>query len=78
MYWLINLTVGFIQLAGGTNAQTMDSLKREGLFLAALPGQEAVIAGVAYGGYARKVSLSDLFFEHKYMSCFTFEGRTIS
>ena len=49
--------VGFLQLAGGTNAHTVDALKREGLFLSAVPEKDATIAGVAYGGYARKVHL---------------------
>ncbi|KAL5541974.1 hypothetical protein UlMin_009684 [Ulmus minor] len=62
---------GFLQLAGGTNAHTVDGLKRVGLFqttsiskssrdaklMAASPGcsSHALIAGVAYGGYARKI-----------------------
>jgi Fe-S-cluster-containing hydrogenase component 2 len=61
---------GFLQLAGGTNAHTVDGLKREKLFqtktinenckgnimpldLLSLP--RALIGGVAYGGYARKI-----------------------
>lgn len=57
---------GFLQLAGGTNAHTVDVLKREGLFqtlnildedIAADEPEEAhsVIGGIAYGGYARKI-----------------------
>ncbi|GFZ21729.1 hypothetical protein Acr_29g0008910 [Actinidia rufa] len=58
---------GFLQLAGGTNAHTVDGLKREGLFqVATIPSDETVLAnsstslhalvgGVAYGGYARKI-----------------------
>ncbi|XXG84480.1 hypothetical protein AAC387_Pa10g1987 [Persea americana] len=61
---------GFLQLAGGTNSHTIDSLKKVGLFqkmsaagysngrmsaanAAGLP--QALIGGVAYGGYARKI-----------------------
>ncbi|KAL3508169.1 hypothetical protein ACH5RR_033551 [Cinchona calisaya] len=61
---------GFLQLAGGTNAHTVDGLKRERLFQTTTiseisdgekrpPGssssQNALIGGVAFGGYARKV-----------------------
>uniref|UniRef100_A0ACD5W2Y5 Uncharacterized protein n=1 Tax=Avena sativa TaxID=4498 RepID=A0ACD5W2Y5_AVESA len=56
---------GFYQLAGGTNLYTVDCLKKAGLFKArTLPGtitteeigsQEALIGGIAYGGYARKI-----------------------
>ncbi|ONK78746.1 uncharacterized protein A4U43_C02F21990 [Asparagus officinalis] len=61
---------GFYQLAGGTNSQTVDSLKSMGLFKAmTIPGhlrgqaavatsassQQALIGGIAYGGYARKI-----------------------
>ncbi|EMS66981.1 hypothetical protein TRIUR3_10625 [Triticum urartu] len=55
----------FYQLAGGTNLYTVDCLKKAGLFMArTLPGtrttekvgsQEALIGGIAYGGYARKI-----------------------
>lgn len=45
---------GYLQLAGGTNSHTVDALEREGLFLTPHEGK-AIIAGVAYGGYARKV-----------------------
>ncbi|KAF6982834.1 hypothetical protein CFC21_001172 [Triticum aestivum] len=57
--------LGFYQLAGGTNLYTVDCLKKAGLFMArTLPGtrttekvgsQEALIGGIAYGGYARKI-----------------------
>jgi hypothetical protein len=48
---------GFLQLAGGTNAHTVHALKKEGLFQSPnKPGRDAAIAGVAYGGYARKVN----------------------
>lgn len=57
--------LGFYQLAGGTNLYTVDCLKKAGLFKAmTLPGtrttekvgsQEALIGGIAYGGYARKI-----------------------
>ncbi|XP_028060880.1 uncharacterized protein LOC114264463 isoform X1 [Camellia sinensis] len=61
---------GFLQLAGGTNAHTVDGLKRVGLFQAttlsmnskdemSMVGSHssplALIGGVAYGGYARKI-----------------------
>ncbi len=48
---------GFLQLAGGTNAHTVHALKKEGLFQSPNKpgGRDAAIAGVAYGGYARKV-----------------------
>ena len=90
------LPIGFLQLAGGTNAHTVNGLKKEGLFQTVsisgtslflpvssaisslsysnlhffsgnskdqtlLPDSscsaQALIAGIAYGGYARKVSL---------------------
>ncbi|XP_031268435.1 uncharacterized protein LOC116126893 isoform X2 [Pistacia vera] len=61
---------GFLQLAGGTNAHTVDGLKKEGLFqttsttrnsgkekLTAISPStsQSLIGGVAYGGYARKI-----------------------
>ncbi|XP_059646303.1 uncharacterized protein LOC132291952 [Cornus florida] len=59
---------GFLQLAGGTNAHTINGLKKEGLFQTtsiAIEGEilpvnsispkDALIGGVAYGGYARKI-----------------------
>ncbi|OAY27652.1 uncharacterized protein LOC110601204 [Manihot esculenta] len=60
---------GFFQLAGGTNAHTVDGLKREGLFqtavvagsskenksVASSPCSNSLIGGIAYGGYARKI-----------------------
>ncbi|XP_023876588.1 uncharacterized protein LOC111989011 isoform X3 [Quercus suber] len=61
---------GFLQLAGGTNAHTVDGLKKMGLFqttsitknpkdeilTASLPNSlHALIGGIAYGGYARKI-----------------------
>lgn len=47
---------GFLQLAGGTNAHTVDVLKREGLFQTLNTLDEhSVIGGIAYGGYARKI-----------------------
>ncbi|KAK2997314.1 hypothetical protein RJ639_024778 [Escallonia herrerae] len=68
---------GFLQLAGGTNAQTVDGLRKVGLFKTTnmmsitfthsqhLKGRSlpltsphlshALIGGVAYGGYARKI-----------------------
>ncbi|XP_011100763.1 uncharacterized protein LOC105178888 isoform X2 [Sesamum indicum] len=61
---------GFLQLAGGTNAHTVEGLKRERLFqttsiseksngeeapLNSLEPSHALISGVAFGGYARKI-----------------------
>lgn len=45
---------GYLQLAGGTNSHTVDALGSEGLFLTS-HDNKATVAGVAYGGYARKV-----------------------
>lgn len=71
-----NRPPGFLQLAGGTNAHTMEALKRIGLSwhvyrqdaasggetefdtlkeVAEQSFEHAAIAGIAYGGYARKV-----------------------
>ncbi|KAH8496424.1 hypothetical protein H0E87_019256 [Populus deltoides] len=61
---------GFFQLAGGTNAHTVEGLKKEGLFQTtliaenskdnrpmptSLASSHALIGGIAYGGYARKI-----------------------
>ncbi|XP_044485025.1 uncharacterized protein LOC123210622 isoform X2 [Mangifera indica] len=52
---------GFLQLAGGTNAHTIDDLKKEGLFQTKSQAtisagtSPCLIGGVAYGGYARKI-----------------------
>lgn len=66
---------GFLQLAGGTNAHTIDGLKKQRLFQTTalsssasreyakdeklpsntLSSPHALIGGVAYGGYARKI-----------------------
>ncbi|PNX96935.1 4Fe-4S ferredoxin - iron-sulfur binding protein [Trifolium pratense] len=49
---------GFLQLAGGTNAHTIEGLKREGLFQTTISPSNpscALISGIAYGGYARKI-----------------------
>ncbi|MCD7464253.1 hypothetical protein HAX54_052345 [Datura stramonium] len=61
---------GFLQLAGGTNAHTIEGLKKEKLFQtitiheasnyetipsSSLRSPTALIAGVAFGGYARKI-----------------------
>ncbi|MDX2256666.1 MAG: LdpA C-terminal domain-containing domain [Pseudanabaenaceae cyanobacterium bins.39] len=40
-----DLPMGFVQLAGGTNASTVPKLKQAGI----------AVAGVAYGSYARKI-----------------------
>ncbi|KAF0926454.1 hypothetical protein E2562_025299 [Oryza meyeriana var. granulata] len=58
-----NRPPGFYQLAGGTNPYTVDCLKKAGLFQSttfpATSGvtdcQQALIGGIAYGGYARKI-----------------------
>ncbi|KAF5471586.1 hypothetical protein F2P56_008366, partial [Juglans regia] len=61
---------GFLQLAGGTNIHTVDGLKKMGLFqttsitnnsndermTATSPSSlHALVGGIAYGGYARKI-----------------------
>ncbi|KAK7329563.1 hypothetical protein VNO77_23733 [Canavalia gladiata] len=60
---------GFLQLAGGTNAHTIDGLKKEGLFqtttteylhddtstISSSNSSHALISGIAFGGYARKI-----------------------
>ncbi|XP_050219403.1 uncharacterized protein LOC126669868 isoform X2 [Mercurialis annua] len=57
---------GYFQLAGGTNAHTVDGLRKQGIFQtvsitdnksAASPynSRHALIGGIAYGGYARKI-----------------------
>ncbi|PAN17388.1 hypothetical protein PAHAL_3G128200 [Panicum hallii] len=56
---------GFYQLAGGTNSYTIDCLKKAGLFQSTtfrgtttsemIHSQQALIGGIAYGGYARKI-----------------------
>ncbi|KAK7412880.1 hypothetical protein VNO78_04595 [Psophocarpus tetragonolobus] len=60
---------GFLQLAGGTNVHTIDGLKKEGLFqttvteylhddtstISSSVSSHALIGGIAYGGYARKI-----------------------
>ncbi|KAK1385575.1 ABC transporter ABCE [Heracleum sosnowskyi] len=60
---------GFLQLAGGTNAHTVDGLRKHRLFQTTTtstksenknlrstsPSSTALIGGVAYGGYARKI-----------------------
>ncbi|KAJ3672100.1 hypothetical protein LUZ60_006821 [Juncus effusus] len=52
----INKPNGFYQLAGGTNFHTIDCLKKEGLFRTKIGMEkQALIGGIAYGGYARKI-----------------------
>ncbi|GJY46223.1 ABC transporter ABCE, iron-sulfur binding protein LdpA [Tanacetum coccineum] len=56
---------GFLQLAGGTNAHTVDGLRKQDLFQTTKSGENsrssttsnsnALIGGIAYGGYARKI-----------------------
>lgn len=60
---------GFLQLAGGTNAHTIEGMKKEGLFrttslkyldhenstVSTSNSSCALISGIAYGGYARKI-----------------------
>ncbi|KAL0414829.1 UNVERIFIED_CONTAM: hypothetical protein Sradi_1684600 [Sesamum radiatum] len=70
---------GFLQLAGGTNAHTVEGLKRERLFQTTsiseksngkeAPLNSSLISGVAFGGYARKIVgrvLRSLQSEHRY------------
>ncbi|KAK6160994.1 hypothetical protein DH2020_004375 [Rehmannia glutinosa] len=75
---------GFLQLAGGTNAHTVEGLKREMLFQTTIisdksngekvnfnsfESSHALISGVAFGGYARKIVgrvLRSLQSEHGY------------
>ncbi|KAK6160993.1 hypothetical protein DH2020_004374 [Rehmannia glutinosa] len=75
---------GFLQLAGGTNAHTVEGLKREMLFQTttisdksngekvnfnSFESSHALISGVAFGGYARKIVgrvLRSLQSEHGY------------
>jgi hypothetical protein len=44
------LPLGFVQLAGGTNASTVPKLRQAGI----------PVAGVAYGSYARKIVMDFL------------------
>ncbi|XP_074281552.1 uncharacterized protein LOC141606359 isoform X2 [Silene latifolia] len=54
---------GFLQLAGGTNAHTINGLKKHGLYQSMSTGTRkeksslstSLIGGIAYGGYARKI-----------------------
>ncbi|XP_048496914.1 uncharacterized protein LOC104888450 isoform X2 [Beta vulgaris subsp. vulgaris] len=58
---------GFLQLAGGTNAHTVNGLKEKGLFQIRRNLEDGILAeqmsgscnslisGIAYGGYARKI-----------------------
>nr|XP_043610420.1 uncharacterized protein LOC122582124 isoform X2 [Erigeron canadensis] len=56
---------GFLQLAGGTNAHTVEGLRKENLFQtrsicenlesSLVSSSNALIGGIAYGGYARKI-----------------------
>ncbi|KAM7277626.1 hypothetical protein ACFE04_004760 [Oxalis oulophora] len=58
---------GFLQLAGGTNAHTVNGLSKEGLFQKAHGADFSLIGGIAYGGYARKIVgrvLSSMASEH--------------
>ncbi|KAK9942939.1 hypothetical protein M0R45_008580 [Rubus argutus] len=65
---------GFLQLAGGTNAHTVDGMRKVGLFQTASftkntrdENSTTMIGGVAYGGYARKIVgriLSSLQLQH--------------
>ncbi|KVH99753.1 4Fe-4S ferredoxin-type, iron-sulpur binding domain-containing protein [Cynara cardunculus var. scolymus] len=57
-----NRPPGFLQLAGGTNAHTVDGLRKQNLFQTAtvsessrVSNSNALISGIAYGGYARKI-----------------------
>lgn len=46
---------GFIQLAGGTNAHTVEKLKELGLWKVGERSKEKYISGIAYGSYARTI-----------------------
>ncbi|KAI7757049.1 hypothetical protein M8C21_021557 [Ambrosia artemisiifolia] len=53
---------GFLQLAGGTNAHTVDGLRKLNLFQmptvlenSTASNSNSLIGGIAYGGYARKI-----------------------
>jgi Fe-S-cluster-containing hydrogenase component 2 len=46
---------GFVQLAGGTNAHTVDKLKELGLLKVGERSSKKYIAGIAYGSYARTI-----------------------
>jgi Fe-S-cluster-containing hydrogenase component 2 len=46
---------GFVQLAGGTNAHTVEKLRELGLWKGKGRSSEKFIAGVAYGSYARTI-----------------------
>ncbi|KAL9240608.1 hypothetical protein vseg_014806 [Gypsophila vaccaria] len=60
---------GFLQLAGGTNAHTINGLRKHGLYRSTRTGtskeriftgeksgaSNSLIGGIAYGGYARKI-----------------------
>lgn len=47
---------GEVQLAGGTNDATVPLMQRDGLRRLPDVGVEESVAGIAVGGYARKVS----------------------
>ncbi|KAL8205054.1 hypothetical protein R6Q57_010677 [Mikania cordata] len=63
---------GFLQLAGGTNAHTVDGLRKLNLFqrpkVFESSRANALIGGIAYGGYARKKLNISIF---KYERAFT-------
>ncbi|XP_024534307.1 uncharacterized protein LOC9642427 [Selaginella moellendorffii] len=46
---------GFLQLAGGTNSHTREALELDGLVNNGNESMIAGIAGIAFGGYARKI-----------------------
>ncbi|KAJ7541933.1 hypothetical protein O6H91_10G082200 [Diphasiastrum complanatum] len=55
-----NRPPGYLQLAGGTNFYTLAALERAGLFKSLdkrdeVYTTEALVAGIAFGGYARKI-----------------------
>lgn len=58
---LSNLPPGFLQLAGGTNNRTVPILQQSDFFQksgGSSDGNKTKVAGVAYGGYARKIVTS--------------------
>ncbi|CAI7883079.1 unnamed protein product [Closterium sp. NIES-53] len=46
---------GYLQIAGGTNSHTFTALKEQGLLPASASDHGRTVAGVAFGGHARKI-----------------------
>ncbi|GJP33421.1 hypothetical protein CLOM_g17968 [Closterium sp. NIES-68] len=49
---------GYLQIAGGTNSHTFTSLQDHGMLPSASSDHRLAVAGVAFGGHARKVSMT--------------------